>query len=541
MTFEEAQKIWQACLVHAEELLIAADNLLARQPYLAYHFSTLALEEVGKALQVGFTVLPARDKKPPFSDIDDHTQKLFWALWNPVNSRETLTLEHMNQCRELSKQIHHTRLQGLYVDYTNNTLSIPKETVSTDKATTLLDLAKKRLEIAKLHQVPNLDDEAKSLLQWIFRVLEDDNNAKFIFSRASMDKLAESQNTAVWFRWIKEQFDKNEQETRDILKREMERTEPQGDERFNPKWQIKIRLLTSSHSIRQTELNWVNGMGEYWNFQKGKDNSELLVTSALPSGIPIQGLWPVALSECRRLAAALNIASFGLFWWQIPIDVSKFYLKIIDVENKCEVKVERRPTLTLDWGPRVLDRDILFNMLLANRFLPRLQEGKEVEMIGKYLRGVAVLGKNDIHLRMEATALIEFYEAFRAAMRHYGDWDGQISFEIAAKAMFERDFKDWTDWPETLSLAEGLSSGNPPTTEITLTHVIMMKLCCDGYITKNLKKLAEIEKSQTQIEDKDGATDSKGSPTTEAYSSPLLASSKIASDKFDESREFHKS
>jgi hypothetical protein len=81
----------------------------------------------------------------------------------------------------------------------------------------------------------------------------------------------------------------------------------------------------------------------------------------------------------------------------------------------------------------------------------------------------------------------------------------------------------------------------PPTTEITLTHVIMMKLCCDGYITKNLKKLAEIEKSQTQIEDKDGATDSKGSPTTEAYSSPLLASGKIASDKFDESREFHKS
>ena len=55
MTFEEAQKIWQACLDHAEELLIAADNLLARQPYLAYHFSTLALEDVGKALQVGFT------------------------------------------------------------------------------------------------------------------------------------------------------------------------------------------------------------------------------------------------------------------------------------------------------------------------------------------------------------------------------------------------------------------------------------------------------------------------------------------------------
>ena len=82
MTLEEAKEIWQACLEHAEDLLVAADNLLSKQPYLAYHISTLALEEVGKAIQVGLAALPPRDTKPPFSDIDDHVQKLFWALWS---------------------------------------------------------------------------------------------------------------------------------------------------------------------------------------------------------------------------------------------------------------------------------------------------------------------------------------------------------------------------------------------------------------------------------------------------------------------------
>lgn len=501
MTLEEAKEIRQACLAHAEELLVAADNLLAKQPYLAYHLSTLALEEVGKGIQIGIAALPPGNRKPPFSEIDDHVQKLFWALWSPLNSRESLTPEHMNYCRELSKEIHHTRLKGLYVDYTNSTLSIPKDTVSIDRATTLLALAKQRLELAKLERVPNLSDEDKLLLEWFFTVIQDDHNTKFIFRKASMDKLAESENTALWFRWIKEQFDKNEQETRDILKKEMERTEPQGAERLKPKWQIKIRILTPSHSIRQTGLNWINGLGDFWQLQRGKDHTELFVTLSLPSGIPVQGLWLAALNESRRFAAAINIASFGLFWWQIPIDVSKFYLKIIDLENKCEVKIERRPTLTLDWGNNVLDQNILFHMLLAYRFLPRPPEGKEVEMIVRYLRGVAVLGKNDIHLRMESSALIEFYEAFRAAMRHYGDWDGQIPFGIAAKTMLDRDFKEWSGWPETLSLAESLTKGNPPQMEITLTHAIGMKLYCDGYILKNLKNLAEKEKANTPTGD----------------------------------------
>ena len=98
-----------------------------------------------------------------------------------------------------------------------------------------------------------------------------------------------------------------------------------------------------------------------------------------------------------------------------------------DLENKCEVNLERKPALTLDWGHFVLDRSILMNFLMAYSSLPHSQDGKEEEMIGRYLLGIAILGKNDIHLRMEGHALSAFYDAFRAALQYYGDWDGKIS------------------------------------------------------------------------------------------------------------------
>lgn len=504
MKLEEAKKIRQACLDHAEELLLAAMEILPKHPHLAYHFSVLALEEIGKVVQVSMAALPVTHppgKKPPLSASDDHEHKLFWAIWSPLTSREYLEPEGLTRYRDLAKEIHHYRLKGLYVDWTENVLSIPREAIGIERATTLLDLSRQRLVLAKAETFSEISDENKSILEWFVNASQNEENVKLIFGKKSLEKYTELKSSGPWIRWVKEQFDKNIEETRDILKKEMERTEPQGEERFKQKWNIKIRLLTPSHSIRQSELNWLNQMGDYWNLKRGNDHTELFVTMGLPSGISIHSLWPAALSECRRFAAALNIASFGLFWWQLPTDVSKFYLKIIDLESKCEVKLKRVPELKLDWGTRVLDQTVLFHMLMAYRFLPRYSEGKEAEMLVHYLHGVAVLGKNDIHLRMEPTALVGFYDAFRTAMHHYGDWDGNQPFSLAAKTMFERDFQSLSDWSETLSLGETLKGGSRPTIEITLTHVMGMKVYCDAYILKKLKHLSEQEKSSTSLED----------------------------------------
>lgn len=122
-------------------------------------------------------------------------------------------------------------------------------------------------------------------------------------------------------------------------------------------------------------------------------------------------------------------------------------------------------------------------------------------MLVHYLHGVAVLGKNDIHLRMEPAALVGFYDAFRTAMHHFGDWDGHEQFSLAAKTMFERDFQSLSDWSETLSLGETLKGGGGPPIEITLTHVMGMKLYCDVYILEKLKLLAEQEKASASDEE----------------------------------------
>ena len=299
MNAEEIKQIRQACVEHAEELLVAADDLLAKHPHLAYHLCTLALEEIGKAIQYQLTVFPSRDRKPPSSDIDDHVHKLFWALLGPITSRDTLTSNYMESCRKLSKSIHQTRLKGLYVDYSSTTLSIPKHAVSSEDATTLHSLANERLTIAKFERVPNLSDEDKSLIEWFFTAIEDDINSKFVFGKSSLDRLAESKDTALWIRWIKEQLDKSEQEAREILKKEIERQEPQGEERLKPKWEFKIRLLTPSHSIRQSELNWINSLNGPWTLKRGKDQTELFVTITLPSIIPVQSLWFVSLPMSR--------------------------------------------------------------------------------------------------------------------------------------------------------------------------------------------------------------------------------------------------
>ena len=132
MTFEEARKIRQACLDHAEELLTAATDILAKHPHLAYHFSTLALEEIGKVVQVSMAALPVthQDKKPPLSGSDDHEHKLFWAIWSPLTSRDYLEPKGMTRCRELAREIHCFRLKGLYVDWTENVLSIPRDAIT---------------------------------------------------------------------------------------------------------------------------------------------------------------------------------------------------------------------------------------------------------------------------------------------------------------------------------------------------------------------------------------------------------------------------
>jgi AbiV family abortive infection protein len=497
MTFEEAQQVRAACLEHAHELMAEARRLLDIHAHLAYQFTTLALEEIGKITQVFISVLPVHppDGHPTLLKTDDHVQKLLWALWSPLIAKDSIDPAHLQWCHDFAAEIHKFRLEGLYVDFIDGRVSRPRDAITPERAKKLHALAEARLKLAEMEKVAALDEERKSLAEWFGQSAWDEEKAKLIFSKKSLAKYVELENAGEWFKWLKEQFDKADEEARELGKRELERQEPSDPERGEPKWKVKVRLETASHSIRQTELNWISQTGGLLKLDRGKSSAELFVTITLPKAISVHALWDVAWMQSRRFVAALNIGSFGFFWWHLPADVSRFYVQMVDLEANAEVRLERMPRLALDWGGRVLNKDALFHAIMVYSQLPRTPEFLE-----HYLNGLAFMAKNDIHQRLEPHALIAFYEAFRVAFRNYGDWDGSLAFLEAAKEMFARDFPTYSGWQEILGLADVLLTTQKPPKEVTLTHLAGMKMYCDAYIIKKIKLLEAKKRDKPEEE-----------------------------------------
>lgn len=496
MTFKHAQEIRSACLSHAEELLVAARCLLESHPHLSYHFATLALEEIGKIVQTVISISSTElevGKTPPNLESDNHIQKLFWALWSPSSISESCNLQNLEQCRTHSREIHSLRLAGLYVDWTAKGLSIPRDAIAKVKAVNLVDLAQARLNLALVEELGELDDERKGLMRWFIEAIMDDEKAKLILGKKSLDKLSEMGRGPSWYKWLRNQFEEAEQESKSSLKKELERTEPDGEARGTPKWKIKIRVQTPSHSIRQPDLNWFNAAAGFIRLDRGRDSRELFITMTMPSAVSVHSLWEAGYLHSRKFVAALNIGSFGLFWWQLPVDVSKYYEKIIDIDNGSEVRIERVPALILDWGNNVLDKTVLFHAMLVYRHLSQLSP----EMLNHYLTGLGFMGKSDIHNRMEPYALLSFYRAFKAALMSYGEWDGQTPIDQALHTMFERDFSGHTDWLEPTRLGAALDTGLLPSHELTLSHVSGMKMYLDAYLVMNMKAQSNKAKELT--------------------------------------------
>lgn len=57
-----------------------------------------------------------------------------------------------------------------------------------------------------------------------------------------------------------------------------------------------------------------------WN--RGKNSGELIITMTMPSAVSVHALWEAGYLYSRKFVAALNIGSFGLFWWQLPLNIS---------------------------------------------------------------------------------------------------------------------------------------------------------------------------------------------------------------------------
>jgi AbiV family abortive infection protein len=148
---QQTKKRIEACLANARDSLRAAKRVLEDEklPNVSFHLTVLALEEIGKAALLGVRhIVQSTDGETSYFDkrLDDHSFKLFWALWAPNLARGNVSKDEFEKLRGMAKSLHEQRLDAMYVSYDPNE-GIPLQHVSESRARTVLDLAEARLSM----------------------------------------------------------------------------------------------------------------------------------------------------------------------------------------------------------------------------------------------------------------------------------------------------------------------------------------------------------------------------------------------------------
>lgn len=489
-----------ACLAHAGDLIRAARRVLVDEklPNISYHLAVLALEEIGKStlILMGHFAKSSKDSTwSPKKIYDDHVKKLFWATWGPSMDQEKISKKQIESLQGLSTRIHDTRLQALYVDFDDNGPLQPSDAISEPQAQNLIDVATSRLELEKIHKYGEIDESRLENLNWFLSVTSDQEKRRLIFGNKSMDKLAEIKSVPDWVDWLKQEFDKAEKEGQEAIRQELQRKPPKNSEKLKEKWKVKVRLFTNSHSIRPKPLNKWNKLGSWIQlYPVGGKKNQLLMEFTLPKNISVNGLWWAAWGVARRFVVALNIGTFGCFWWYVPEQISRFYEKITDLENnKMEVRIERNPVLKLDWKQDALSDANLKNVALCFGMLPDDNESELGQSMGAYITGLGFLNKSDIHLQFEANSYELFYKSLKHGMKHFKEWESNISFTECFKNLLQSHNIDPKEIENHVNISKQLETGHTmfEGIRLTLSEVGMIKIICDAYFLVKFHKMSK--------------------------------------------------
>lgn len=480
--FNEFRKV---CLQNVDELLRASKSTLDQGlDHISFHLSALALEEIGKTSLL-FAKFVSEEEKPEKEinfAIDDHEKKLFWSIWWGSFGREKITKEQIEQQQGLAKSIHNRRLTYLYSD-PNDPFSW-KEKMKAGEAKMIYDLAFARYKMEESIKGIRDDfpEEEKDDLRWFFNSTEDSQKRKEIFGSKSQEKLLELGDVKKWIQWLRGVYKKTEEEVAEIIKEELSQQEPEKKERSKPKWKVRIKIISPSHSIKNNHLNEFNQHSDFIKLYKGDDSHIILVDLFLPKALPIAGLWEHGWGIARKFVVSLNIATRGLFWWNVPVDTAKYYDYIEDLERKMRVGVESNPKLELNWKElkMVLGKRELINTTIVLLYLNHLLKTKQAQAMDHYTGGVSLLAKNDVHLRLETNAFEQFFISLKLAMKLENFWDGKSDLKKALKKKFDHIFKgEFSNMEKMVDLGEEVEKTHKSSQKITLTEVIAMKSYCD--------------------------------------------------------------
>ena len=493
----DVMRVFNACIEHAEDLLKSATIVQeeAKLSNIAYHLAALSIEEIGNFDILRTSYLARAEQKPNDwleRQTEDHVSKLFWGLWGPSFGREILAREQIESYRDLAKNIHDKRIAGLYVNMDKNLNGpLPCELITMKDAENIIGLAHARIEMEKSREyVSDISPDNKKTMRWFLDANKDPEKQKMIFSKKSMEKLAELGEVRKWVEWLEIEFNRAAEESRIQTEKELNRTIPSGDEGKKDKWKIRIRLYSGAHSIRPKALNKLNMHSNWIKLLPVKNKKkEVLLEIILPKMVPVGGLWWAGWGAARRFVVALNIGSLGFFWWYIPEQISKYYEKIedLELEEKMEIRVERNPILRLDWGREALSDNDIGNTMMCFAKLPGPDEKEKIMAFNHYITGLAFLSKNDIHIQFEFNAYEQFYKSLKAGMYAYGDLIKNQPIISSIEEYVNSNFPVLKNVSKYLELGEQFELRDKAPVGITLSEVGAIKILCDAYYLHKFK------------------------------------------------------
>jgi AbiV family abortive infection protein len=510
MTPEETQRqlraVREACLANAEAFLSMAERELGKGvDHICFHLALLALEEIGKSILATIsymTTTAGSERAGLVGAMDDHTKKIFWALWGAMLRNTRFTKEDIEQNRDLARSLHGRRLESLYTD-PNEPIPVD-ERIEQSEARMITELTRARLELERTQEIVDLEEGDIKDITWFFTAIDDFEKRKQIFGHTSLGKLATASNGKEWIKWLRDLDRKNEDEMRKYAERELNRPKPEAGDRLTPKYRLTIRIQTPSHSIRNNAFTkWNEGVdGIKIRKSDRKDatritKGEILLDFTFPKSLHASYLWEHGFFMSKTIVIALNVGTLGFFWWHVGKDVATFYEEIVDLEAdpKGSVRLVVAPPkrLVVDFDPArlVLNEEVMRNVNLIAALLMREHQKLE-RFLGAYATGLTLFSKTDVHLRLEVNAFGEFHNALKEAMRALGDWDGLSDFAEAARRAYEA-LPEKNDLNKTLDLGAALEADvkREKYHPITLTEVVGMKMYCDYYLQRKAREYFE--------------------------------------------------
>ena len=516
------RRLWHRCLEHAGDLLASADRLMGDKAlhHIAYHLGLLALEELGKADMIVARAVLTRAGRPDniTRRLDDHVEKLLWAIWAPGFPGENLTPQSFREARQFAESSHERRMAGLYVDFNDEGDALaPREAIAVGGAESVVQLAKALLELSQAREpVLNADNDD---LQWFTAALDDERRRAMLFSGEFNKKHGEVQSTREWFTWARAEIERIERQEVDIAQRELARqAEDAADAK--PRWRLKARIRTPSHSIRPKALAVWNTHFSFIRLREVQNHKdELIVEIELTDEVVVSRLHEAGMSVFMRVMLALNVSTAGFFWYEVPRQGDSFFYEAEDLLNpSMKVELVRGASVQRVWqrfetddkrrGPPALSEDFLFDAVQCLVVLGSLTDAEAKPITGNYLWAMSLLSKFDIHISFDPDVTRLFRETFRAAMKHFGDWDDD---EATFRRAFDKVFAPVVAREDDRKKVFELVDPPDPNSKLKFDDVIALKRIVDIYLITACRRLApqmlrvQSEEADSEVEPDGGA------------------------------------